>query len=344
MAEPKTSFQIEQGPAKATSLTAADVVGLILTVLWIGSAAVFFLVLAPTPDTPFDPLRFAVALTAVFLPVAFIWVGVSAGKASRAAREESERLRAAVDAMRASYTALASEQAGSGKRAPIEAKLDALVEAQKRLDASISELARQNAALAIAPRNPHPERPALTGPDTATPETTDQPALALGAPNTPAPPPIDTADFLRALNFPEDENDAEGFRSLRIALKDRSSAGLIRSAQDVLTLLSEDGIYMDDLAPDRARPEVWRKFAQGERGPSISALGGVRDRSSLALSAGRMRQDPIFRDAVHHFLRKFDQTFVAFERSASDAEIIGLAETRTARAFMLLGRVSGTFD
>ena len=57
-----------------------------------------------------------------------------------------------------------------------------------------------------------------------------------------------------------------------------------------------------------------------------------------------MRQDPIFRDAVHHFLRKFDQTFQAFEKSASDADISAVSETRTARAFMLLGRVSGTFD
>ena len=109
-------------------------------------------------------------------------------------------------------------------------------------------------------------------------------------------------------------------------------------------MLSQDGIYMDDLRPDMARPEVWRQFAQGARGRSVAALGGVRDRSSLALTAGRMKQDPIFRDAAHHFLRRFDQMFVEFETEASDAEISALGETRTARAFMLLGRVAGTFD
>ena len=76
----------------------------------------------------------------------------------------------------------------------------------------------------------------------------------------------------------------------------------------------------------------------------MAALGGVRDRSSLALAAGRMRQDPIFRDAAHHFLRKFDQMFAGFADAASDADISDLANTRTARAFMLLGRVAGTFD
>jgi hypothetical protein len=33
-----------------------------------------------------------------------------------------------------------------------------------------------------------------------------------------------------------------------------------------------------------------------------------------------------------------------FERHASDEDIARLSETRTARAFMLLGRVTGTFD
>jgi len=56
---------------------------------------------------------------------------------------------------------------------------------------------------------------------------------------------------------------------------------------------------------------------------------------------GRIR---FFRDAVHHFLRRFDQTFARFESHASDQDIAALSDTRTARAFMLLGRVTGTFD
>ena len=76
----------------------------------------------------------------------------------------------------------------------------------------------------------------------------------------------------------------------------------------------------------------------------VAALGGIRDRSSLALTAGRMRQDPVFRDAAHHFLRRFDRMFVDFEKTASDQEITALSETRTSRAFMLLGRVAGVFN
>jgi hypothetical protein len=157
-------------------------------------------------------------------------------------------------------------------------------------------------------------------------------------------PPLDSADFIRALNFPENANDREGFAALRKALKDRPTAQLIQAAQDILTLMSHDGIYMDDLRPDMARPEIWRRFAEGERGRTIAALGGIRDRSSLALTAARMKQDTIFRDAAHHFLRLFDKMFTQFAENASDAEISDLSDTRTARAFMLLGRVAGTFD
>jgi hypothetical protein len=131
---------------------------------------------------------------------------------------------------------------------------------------------------------------------------------------------------------------------MRRALADRQTAQLIQASQDVLTLLSQDGIYMDDLRPDRPRPDLWRRFALGERGRTVSALGGVHDRSSLALAAGRMRSDTIFRDAVHHFLRKFDQTLTGFEKRATDTDLAELGDTRTARAFMLLGRVAGTFD
>jgi hypothetical protein len=172
----------------------------------------------------------------------------------------------------------------------------------------------------------------------------DQRSLPLGTQTEDVAAPLGNDDFILALNFPETAEDEKGFAALRLALKDRSASQLVQAAQDILTLLSQDGIYMDDLLPDRARPDVWRSFGQGARGRPIAPLGGIRDRSSLALSSARMKQDTIFRDAAHHFLRRFDQSFAEFEKRASDEEIIAAADTRTARAFMLLGRVTGTFD
>ena len=79
-------------------------------------------------------------------------------------------------------------------------------------------------------------------------------------------------------------------------------------------------------------------------GRAVAALGGIRDRDALALTAARMREDTIFRDAAHHFLRLFDRALVGLEDGASDDELADLSQTRTARAFMLLGRVAGSFD
>ncbi len=181
-------------------------------------------------------------------------------------------------------------------------------------------------------------------PSAPPPPEGEQPGLALVPPPPPPPQALSVTDFVRALNFPENAEDRDGFAALRRALADRRVAQIVQASQDVLTLLSQDGIYMDDLTPDRARPELWRRFARGERGRPVADLGGIRDRTSLALTTARMRADTIFRDAVHHFLRKFDQTLAEFEPHATDQDMADLADTRTARAFMLLGRATGVFD
>ena len=278
-------------------------------------------------------------LVAVVLPVAVIWIGAVALRGARTMRQEAERLQAAMDAMRHAW--LTQAQAGVGKTS-VEKKLEEIAAAQKQTESALATFTSRRDAVPAPPPPPPPARPAAPAPAAAPAE--DQPALALGTPADALRAPVTTGDLIRALNFPDSQDDREGFGALRRALADRDVAKLIRAAQDVLTLFSQDGIYMDDLAPDRARPEVWRRFAQGDRGRGIAALGGVRDRSSLALTAARMRSDTVFRDAAHHFLRQFDRSFAAFEPAATDAEISDLADTRTARAFMLLGRVTGTFD
>jgi len=275
-------------------------------------------------------------LLAVFMPVAMIWVAATAARSSRVMREESARLQAAIDAMRRTYVNQAQGQAQQGVEPSVAKKLDEIAAATRKTETALATFSSS--------RERGDGIRKLAEVETPVDDLADQGTLALGTPAEDLSPPLPRPDFIQALNFPEDADDAEGFAALRKALRDRQSAQLIQASQDVLTLLSQDGIYMDDLRPDLARPEIWRRFAAGERGKSIAALGGVRDRSSLALAAGRMKQDPIFRDAAHHFLRRFDKCFVEFEETASDADIAALSETRTARAFMLLGRVAGIFD
>ncbi len=316
-------------------VTAVEIIAVALSLLWLAGAVAFFVFAPKGAAQNIDGLRFIMTLLAVFMPVAMIWVAATAARSSRVMREESQRLQTAIDAVRQAQ--IAQQQRGAvPQEASVSQKLDEIAEAAKKTETTLATF-HTTRHQRIRPN----VQPVET---TQTPADIDQGSLALGTPAEELSPPLPTDDFILALNFPETADDEIGFAALRRALRDRNAAKLIQAAQDVLTLLSQEGIYMDDLRPDMARPEVWRDFAQGARGRSVASLGGVRDRTSLALTAARMKKDPIFRDAAHHFLRRFDQMFVEFEPVATDAEISSLGETRTARAFMLLGRVAGTFD
>ena len=308
-------------------MSSVEIVAIGLSAVWLLGSAVFFLGLGGTaifaPEN-MDRLSFVMTLLAVFLPVSIIWVAASAARSARVVREESLRLQSAIDAMRQTY--VADRQSAGLVPSPVaERQVADTVETAEPLTPAFSSTRSTTSA------------PASGAVD-------DQPTLALGTTAEELAPPLAHADLIRSLNFPETAEDREGFAALRRALKDRKAAGVVQASQDLLTLLSQDGIYMDDLRPDRAKPEVWRRFAEGERGRAIAPLGGIRDRSSLALTAGRMRSDAIFRDTAHHFLRRFDHLLADFAPVASDEEIAALSDTRTARAFMLLGRVTGMFS
>ena len=322
--------------APQSSITGIEMTALVLSGIWLVGSAVFFLAMAPSGAIGVQggALNFVLTMMAIFLPVAMIWVAATAARSTKVMREESQRLQAAIDAIRQAYVIQSQANGKSTGEPSVARKLDEIAAAQRKTETALATFSSS--------REPGPKRAAVPPPAQAPDE--DQVALPLGTPAEDIRPPLPTSDFIRALNFPETVEDKAGFAALRRALKDRPTALLIQAAQDILTLLSQDGIYMDDLRPDMARPEIWRRFAEGARGREIAALGGIRDRSSLALSAARMKKDPIFRDAAHHFLRRFDRMFSSFAETATDTEISDLSDTRTARAFMLLGRIAGTFD
>lgn len=316
------------------TLSNAEMIALILSGLWLCAAVIFFFLVGDSGPQQPDPVRGLLVVLAVVMPIALIWIAAMAATSARIVKDESARLQSAMDAMRQASVAQ-QQMSGMSIKSSLEKKLDELVAAQRETDAVLATFAssrqrEDGAPLAEPAPMPQPD-PAI------------QADLGLVS-DAPDARPLSVEDFISALNFPKTTDDVAGFRSLKRAMRDHRASQLVTAAQDILTLLSQDGIYMDDLAPDRARPQVWRMFAEGERGRAIAALGGIRDRSGIALTAARMRQDHIFRDTAHHFLRKFDQIFSQFAEHASDAEIAALAETRTARCFMLLGRVAGTFD
>ena len=313
-----------------------EIVAALLALVWV-VAVIAFALISPATDGG-GLLGLVMTLLVVFLPLALIWAAVTTLRSVRVLRAEAARLQATVDAMRNAY--LLSQQTSAAIKPVVEQRLEEVAQVTKEAAGVLATFqTRRDPGLSV----PSADRKAALTPPRAAPQE-EQPALALGTPADEMRTPLSVTDFIRAMNFPDNPDDREGFRALRMALEDRNTAKLIRAAQDVLTLLSQEGIYMDDLRPERARPELWRRFAQGERGRAVAALGGIRDRSSLALTAARMREDTVFRDAAHHFLRSFDKVFQEFEKVASDADLADLSDTRTARAFMLFGRVTGIFD
>jgi hypothetical protein len=283
-----------------------------------------------------------VVLVVVFLPLSLIFGVLITLRSVRALRDEAARLQTSVDAMRKAF--LTGQSHIDPAMQPVVArKLNEIAEQTLQTQATIANIAerveqgrmgqarlRNLGAAVIAP----PDAP------TANPE---EPPLALETVD-PKSAPLTAAQFIKAINFPDGPEDTQGFAAMRAALANREIAKLIRAAQEVLTLLAQDGIYMDELKHSPAPPDVWRRFAGGLRGREIAALGGVRDRTALTLTMGRLRNDPPFRSAAHNFLRDFDRVFVAFEPKADDSDLALMGTTRTARAFMLLGRVLGMFD
>jgi len=295
-------------------LTQTETLAAALSVCWIVGIGVLFWVL------PADAggLRHVVMLLAMCVPVGMAWIALVSARAARRMVAQTQSMQATIDALRQALI--------DSRPAP------AVPVAQPAPDAAASHFAsRREMSRQIAPRAPAPRQ-------------SDQPTLALEPGPEDDDPPLQRPDLVRALNFPENQDDADGFAALRRALRDRQARRLVQASQDVLTLLSQDGIYMDDLRPDPASADLWRRFATGERGRSIDGLGGVRDGAVLAVVVARMREDTIFRDAVHHFMRRFDEILVTFAQDATDTDLLALAETRTARAFMLLGRATRTFD
>lgn len=156
-----------------------------------------------------------------------------------------------------------------------------------------------------------------------------------------APAELAPTELFLALNFPDDPEDHEAIRCLRLALIDPQLSRLIRAGQDIVTLLAARGIYMDDLTLPDPDPALWERFVRGERGAGVAALAAIEDDAALTMAAQMMRDDAVFRDVAHHFLRQFDRMMA--RRAERDEPVIlaALADSRSGRAFILLAQVSG---
>ena len=328
-------------PAPAEGFAAGDALAATVAAAWVVVMGLFFWMVWPDApsDDGFAMGRLALAIVAVLVPAGLILVASAAARTARDLRLQLFQMQAGIDRIAGAQAAMAQTKTTQPATAPIQ-PTPAVVQPQSTAEQD----APPADAAPVSGFSSRREVSRLIVPHAAPQMPADQPALALETPPEQATPPIARPDLIKALHFPNDENDAAGFAALRRALRDRGARKLVQASQDVLVLLSQDGIYMDDLHPAPTGADLWRRFAKGERGKAVDLLGGIKEQHDLSAISIRMREDTIFRDSVHHFLRCFDQFLVTFEENATDTDLLELAETRTSRAFMLLGRATGTFD
>ncbi len=343
------------------------------TVVWLLIALLVFFGMTGG-EADLDPLRVMMVPVAVFGPVAIVWVAalnairlaeirtVLAALGGGSGEDLSRKLDAVLKAQREIEGALRA-----GARTPPAAPRPADARPPEPPEPPQPPRPPQPAE---PPRPPEPARPPKTaGPDrpAASPEksgaataserppaeTSSDPAgprqppgsasPAPEATGAEAPEPADTGILIAALQFPADPDDQEGFRAMRRALRHPQSKQIVTAAQDVLTLLSQDGIYMDDFALGEVPPPLLRRVATGERGAGVADAAALSDPAAEGRIAERMTSDPIFRDATDHFLRHFDRLLADLEPRAGDDELAALAHTRTGRAYLLIGRAMGSF-
>ncbi len=304
-----------------------NMIGILATVFWIVLCSVLFWSAESLQSILQVPLLHVVLAVVAGLPAAMIWIVAFTLRNARISRGQNERLIHAVRSMREAQ----ASQAGRGEPADpgIQRKIGDLADGQERLEAILAQILDAEGRADSEAGNPAIFR--RHEPEHATLEQQEG-------------KPLTVAELIQAMNFPDTAEDMRGMAAYRRGRRDQTIGGLIRASEDILTLFSRDALYMDDMAAGRTRPETWRKYAKGGRGHEIAELGGDIDRQSLELVDGRMEQDSIFRDAAEHFMRNFDKTFSEMCDHLSDKEIAALADTRTARAFRLLGKIGGLFD
>lgn len=177
------------------------------------------------------------------------------------------------------------------------------------------------------------------------PDDAQQPLPLPGAAPGAAAKERDWSMIARALDFPRDADDADGFAALSEAVKDPLVSDLLQAAEDTLTLLAQHNVYMEDLTVRAASPEHWAAFINGARGPAVAAVGGVQEVEAIDTVRALNRHDAIFRDTAMHLMRRYDAMMRrALEAPSGAHRLPELADTRTGRAYMLAARAVGAFD
>ena len=293
--------------------------GWALSAVWLVLVLLFWL-LVPGADQDSSGVGRLLSFVGVTMPLALIWLAVALSDAIATLRAEADDLRQRLSQLRD----------GGGTR-PDPGRSAAVTMGGGIAPAPAASSLPINPARARQAPQPAPRSRAVDSRQTSMPLDDVQPVQ------------VPVQMLVQALNFPDGQDDTETIVALRTALKDQDHSRVLRAAQDVITLLAGHDLYMDNLLPEPAPVSLWRRFAEGARGQAISGLGGIHDQAALEVVTTLLAKDEIFRDSAHHFLRNFDIMLTRNLAQLDDDQVKQLSDSRSARAFMLLGRAAGVF-
>ncbi|MEL6281855.1 MAG: hypothetical protein AAFQ73_03765 [Pseudomonadota bacterium] len=155
---------------------------------------------------------------------------------------------------------------------------------------------------------------------------------------------LDWTQFIRAANFPDSEEDRDTLDALYAVLSDRDAANLLQTAEDALSGLADIGLFMEDLKPHHADAAAWRSYLMDKNRTNAIDLGGIRNADAIEDTITAFEDRSGFNETAERFLDRYESMASRLMVEAADPSlVVELADTRTGRAFMLLGRASGRF-
>ena len=149
--------------------------------------------------------------------------------------------------------------------------------------------------------------------------------------------------ILKALHFPKDKNDLPGFSALDITRQNNTFSELLQVSEDFLNLIAQDGIYLDDLEIEPPPVEAWLNFISVDQNRNKKRLNCVGIDRQIKRLKSRIKLDAIFRDTSLMLMRRFDILLRDHLKLADDDQIFKIAETRSGKAFLIVGKLSDSF-
>ena len=110
-----------------------------------------------------------------------------------------------------------------------------------------------------------------------------------------------------------------------------------------MTLLSQNGVYLDDHDFSPLDSKIWINFIRDENNSKNKSLICSGHEKLIEILEKTEIEDIIFKDAMLTFLRRFDQFLRHRSKNASDENLFHLSFTRSGKAFILIGKLYKVF-